>query len=1367
MAIDANINRIKFLRSTTSGNKPTTSLIQEGELALNFADRTIYSRSGNDIIELGFGKGGNVAGDIYVPSNTVRSKFVGAIGGSDGGNAQGAWLGWNKNNGQGRTDFINNRGQGGGGFDFWNGTTNANMTLVASIDLNGNFSKNANTATTLQTARTITLSGDANGSISFNGGSDVTINTSVRNINDVTASEATLNSSWRTGVIGVPTNGPFTSVYRLGLDYANYGTAFGSNFTWGSADTHAFINTNYSSPQAWLGGGNNNKINWVKQLAFIDSTVYSATKLQTPRSIWGQSFDGTGDITGDFATNSNIRLNADNSMIVVGNNQDIGLLKKQGAAGKLVIGANNGFVISKSNQAAINPSDTFSDIFGVSNSGNVNIINDLSYTKSGFNANLSINTSGAYLQLKNSSGGEAAVLRGFNDGNGDQLNLKTGGANIVGTVTAGAIKSIGDISVLSTLSLPNNAWSLNVGDDAVIGDRNIANHMCIKGSNNTGGIAFFNGNTQIASIQGNSYTGNSASATKLQTVRTINGTPFDGTANITINDRWLGNLNSEEGINNAKTPGCYVIAGGAPLQMYSYGMLKVYQQNDNAEPLTQIFYSHQKNKFGSIAIRQSWDGGTSWSGWRAVDDGFVASGFADGLTTPPAWNAKSGYYKYMRDGYSEGVIHFGGDGSGSTSAIQIRANYNNSGLWWRSSVDSNGFQVDWDKIITEQSLPNYAFNKIKFDGNWNSFWSPNEKANASIGDDGTFTIYAPNEKVSGGVGNTFLVNKLGDTTIVGNTNIGKNVEVGGTIKVLNVGDGANAFKKLISAETTTDGGYLAVGNDGNDLGYVEIGTVDDPNTRIYARQRNTDNSIVRTVILLNENGDSSFPGATYANALIANQLAVNRTDGTGHGLSLFNGMSGGNGALPQYGVSFAKTTNFGTYGHTDEEWATYFTISGNVPRRGWIFKNNDIGNVFSINGNGAVAAKTGYFLPDAVNKTDWTQNNGIYVGNGDAATYDTHNVSIRSWWGIGFHDYQNVCRIVFDTRTGNISTQGTVSVGNSLTVSGTTTTNNFNVNSGLLKSDANHYIDMGKNGSDTVKFATYGGAFNFIDTQNGSTGVSINKSDINNTGGTTRSNYLTANSDVRANGWVYSNKYVSLAGDSVPAEFVGNLTGTANKAKSVVMPNEFDTIKPIAQWSGAVCKNRAITVVGVDANNVYFDTTFGTSLFRNNIAVGSIAHIAYRDNFHLNPTFNATITSITYNQNNNQNTIRVYANWPNHGIAAGNMSNLALVAYTYNAVGCSYDGSIAQKVKLNQDYYSYLLKLTNYSIPKGKGNVQISTANDVGNYNATYDITWMADNNPLCASALMIKPDLCNFVISDNNQDSGMPSDYVSISIWE
>lgn len=46
-----------------------------------------------------------------------------------------------------------------------------------------------------------------------------------------------------------------------------------------------------------------------KQIAFTDSNVASATKLQTARTIWGQSFDGTGDIGGNCIITGTLTTN--------------------------------------------------------------------------------------------------------------------------------------------------------------------------------------------------------------------------------------------------------------------------------------------------------------------------------------------------------------------------------------------------------------------------------------------------------------------------------------------------------------------------------------------------------------------------------------------------------------------------------------------------------------------------------------------------------------------------------------------------------------------------------------------------------------------------------------------------------------------------------------------------------------------------------------------------------------------------------------------------------------------------------------------------------------------------------------------------
>ena len=50
-----------------------------------------------------------------------------------------------------------------------------------------------------------------------------------------------------------------------------------------------------------------------KQVANLNSNVASATKLQTPRTIWGQSFDGTGNVSGSLLEVDNIHFKVDNS----------------------------------------------------------------------------------------------------------------------------------------------------------------------------------------------------------------------------------------------------------------------------------------------------------------------------------------------------------------------------------------------------------------------------------------------------------------------------------------------------------------------------------------------------------------------------------------------------------------------------------------------------------------------------------------------------------------------------------------------------------------------------------------------------------------------------------------------------------------------------------------------------------------------------------------------------------------------------------------------------------------------------------------------------------------------------------------------
>ena len=200
MALDPNIGKIKFLRTKTPDAKPSISSIEEGELAINLTDRTIFSKNGNNIVDLGFGKGGVVDGDVTIVKDLKSNRF--AISSTDGvGQGINLYGGYSEYPGLPLYGFAVAKsslfGNHGAATSDWNqyltmgGDSNRAWIFrnfdrnVASISTNGiaTFSKvvapiegNASSASKLQTPRTISVSGSgASGSISFDGSSNVSI----------------------------------------------------------------------------------------------------------------------------------------------------------------------------------------------------------------------------------------------------------------------------------------------------------------------------------------------------------------------------------------------------------------------------------------------------------------------------------------------------------------------------------------------------------------------------------------------------------------------------------------------------------------------------------------------------------------------------------------------------------------------------------------------------------------------------------------------------------------------------------------------------------------------------------------------------------------------------------------------------------------------------------------------------------------------------------------------------------------------------------------------------------------------------------------------------------------------------------------
>ena len=89
------------------------------------------------------------------------------------------------------------------------------------------------------------------------------------------------------------------------INHIGYGYVENGNITTGPMITYGANTTYFAEIQSYAYNEslyyrihNANGYGPVKSFAFTDSNVASATKLQTPRTIWGQSFDGTKDIDG-------------------------------------------------------------------------------------------------------------------------------------------------------------------------------------------------------------------------------------------------------------------------------------------------------------------------------------------------------------------------------------------------------------------------------------------------------------------------------------------------------------------------------------------------------------------------------------------------------------------------------------------------------------------------------------------------------------------------------------------------------------------------------------------------------------------------------------------------------------------------------------------------------------------------------------------------------------------------------------------------------------------------------------------------------------------------------------------------------------
>ena len=90
----------------------------------------------------------------------------------------------------------------------------------------------------------------------------------------------------------------------------------------------------------------------------------------------------------------------------------------------------------------------------------------------------------------------------------------------------------------------------------------------------------------------------------------------------------------------------------------------------------------------------------------------------------------------------------------------------------------------------------------------------------------------------------------------------------------------------------------------------------------------------------------------------------------------------------------------------------------------WLWGGYDGTNMYVYNpSNFSVAWATGAGYANEWRSTTWN-NCYLTTGNGDGASWSTHNTIFRSHWGIGFRDYTDTCNFLIDTRLGNVFAKG-------------------------------------------------------------------------------------------------------------------------------------------------------------------------------------------------------------------------------------------------------------------------------------------------------------------------------------------------------
>lgn len=568
-----------------------------------------------------------------------------------------------------------------------------------------------------------------------------------------------------------------------------------------------------------------------------------------------------------------------------------------------------------------------------------------------------------------------------------------------------------------------------------------------------------NGPVTITGALTATLTGNATSATRLQTARTINDVSFDGTSNIKI-PGWFNVISQNDNrtikpneIRPLSLAVNFTTLGGMNDSTASGDWADLISLNTHADSsggqVNALLFA--KSGTQKILHYRAAVGATVWGTPKEVaytDSSITGNSATSSRPETARYVTMGGTTAWKRiatftsggSGYPLKINFVGGAGFNSltsqmrNSSILIKqGNTNNStsfeyvyddttvnpfGEVILRNTGTNTWEI-WALVTAYSTYYMWADfpNAVVYTHNWDS--------ETTTKPTGTISSAAPTKI------NAFTSSNVASATKLQTARTINGVSFDGTANIT-IDD---STKLPLSGGTLTGG---LVGTTAEFSGTVKVGSITSTNAlSILNASGAAQNISAGGVLISNAYADANLVPANgvYSRGIIQGNtgIAINNTNTLGHGIGLYNGDCGNATNLPNYGMALGLTSQYGLHGALTGQYAVYLTCSQTGNPRGWIFKSASSGtaNAASITNDGAFSANRGYYLTNNLN-------NNIRVGNGDGASYATHNLIIQSHWGIGFRSNTDTATLLMDTRVGNLSMAGTMA-------SNTATCNTLNV----------------------------------------------------------------------------------------------------------------------------------------------------------------------------------------------------------------------------------------------------------------------------------------------------------------------------------